>query len=88
MGKRFDWNYFLVKFTSRKWWAMLAGFITPILVLLNVDNLTVEKVGALIISTGALIAFIFSEGKIDAARAKTPVTGGQEDEVETEKYIV
>ena len=87
MEKKFDWNHFLVKFTSRKWWAMLAGFITPILVLLNVDNLTVEKVGALIISTGALIAFIFSEGKIDAARAKAE-GGGKEDEVETEKYIV
>ncbi len=59
------------KLTSRKFWAGVAGFVTPILVLLKFPESEIVTVSALITSGGALIAYIFSEGYVDAMQ--TPV---------------
>lgn len=56
------------KLSSRKFWAAVTGVATAILVLCNVDNLTIERVTALISAEGVLIAYIFSEGNVDSAR--------------------
>lgn len=56
------------KLTSRKFWAGVAGFVAPILVLLHVPESEVVTVCALITSCGSLIAYIFSEGYVDALR--------------------
>ena len=56
------------KLSSRKFWAAVIGVATAILVLCNVDNLTIERVTALISAEGVLIAYIFSEGGVDSAR--------------------
>ena len=56
------------KFTSRKFWAGIAGFISPILVLFKVPESEVVTVCALITSCGALVAYIFSEGYVDAMK--------------------
>ena len=56
------------KLTSRKFWAAVVGFITPILIVFNVPGLTIEQVTAIITSGGALIAYIIGEGLVDANR--------------------
>ena len=57
------------KLISRKFWAGIAGFISPILILLHVPESEVVTVCALITSCGSLIAYIFSEGYVDAMKA-------------------
>ena len=59
------------KLSSRKFWAALVGFITPVLIIFNVPNLTIEQVTAIVTSCGALIAYILSEGYVDANRGGT-----------------
>lgn len=56
------------KLTSRKFWAAVVGFITPILIVFNVPDLTIEQVAAIITSGGTLIAYILGEGLVDANR--------------------
>lgn len=56
------------KLTSRKFWAAIIGFITPILIIFNVPDLTVEQVSTIIMSGATLIAYIIGEGLVDANR--------------------
>lgn len=65
----------LKKFTSRKFWAAIAGFVAPILVLLNMPDNDITTVTALITSCGALIAYIFAETSVDIAREE----GGEDN---------
>jgi hypothetical protein len=68
------------KLTSRKFWAGLAGFITPLLVMFSVDESTITTVTAIITSCGTLIAYIFSEGAVDKAREENTYTISEENE--------
>lgn len=63
--KNINWKQ---KLSSRKFWAALVGFITPVLIVFNVPDLTIEQVTAIVTSGGALIAYILSEGYVDANR--------------------
>ena len=56
------------KLSSRKFWAAVVGFITPILIVFNVPNLTIEQVSTIIMSGATLIAYIIGEGLVDANR--------------------
>lgn len=58
------------KLSSRKFWMALVGFITSILVAFNVPTLTVEQVTAILMGGGTVIAYILSEGFIDAKRVE------------------
>lgn len=53
------------KLTSRKFWAAVTGFVSALLVLYNVDEITIERIIALLSAEGALIAYILTEGAID-----------------------
>ncbi len=66
------------KLTSRKFWAAIIGVATSVMVIFNVDNLTVEQVVALITATSTVIAYIVGEGLVDSARLKN----GSEDKGE------
>lgn len=59
------------KLTSRKFWAAVIGFITPVLVVFGVPDLTIEQVVAIITAGASLIAYIIGEGMIDASREST-----------------
>jgi len=59
------------KLTSRKFWAAVVGFVTAILVALNIDGLTIEQVVAVITAASVLIAYIIGEGMVDAARTNS-----------------
>ena len=56
------------KLTSRKLWVALVGFVTGLLVYFGQTEAQAAQLGALIMSFGSLIAYIFGEGMIDAAR--------------------
>ena len=56
------------KLLSRKFWAGLAGFIAPILVLFKMPENEITTVTALLTSCGSLIAYIFAETSVDMAR--------------------
>lgn len=62
--KRVDWAR---KLTSRKFWAAIVGFITPIMTLAQVPENTAVQVAAIIMAGGTLIAYIIGEGMTDAA---------------------
>ena len=65
------------KLSSRKFWSMVIGVVTALLVLFNVPDLTIEKIIALISAEGVLIAYIFAEGDVDSNRIQQ---GEQQDE--------
>lgn len=56
------------KFTSRKFWMALIGFITALLVAFKVDSLTTEQVVAVVTAVSSLIAYTIGEGLVDASR--------------------
>ena len=65
------------KLSSRKFWSMVIGVVTALLVLFNVPDLTIEKIVALISAEGVLIAYIFAEGDVDSNRIQQ---GEEQDE--------
>lgn len=62
------------KLTSRKFWVAIVGFITPLLIVFNVPDLTIEQVTTTIMSGASLIAYVIGEGLVDASRAGTTPT--------------
>ena len=64
---KIDWKR---KFTSRKFWLAVIGFVTAIMVAFNVDKLTIEQTVAIVSALGTLIAYIIGEGLTDAAHIK------------------
>ncbi len=61
------------KLLSRKFWAGLAGFIAPILVLFKMPENDITTITALLTSCGSLIAYIFAETSVDIARGNGDV---------------
>lgn len=55
------------KLTSRKFWAAVVGFATPLMTMMQVSDSTAVQVTALIMAGGTLIAYIIGEGMTDAA---------------------
>lgn len=62
---KIDWKS---KLTSRKFWAAVVGFVTPLLLAIGLSENTVAQVAAIITAGGTLIAYIIGEGMVDAAR--------------------
>lgn len=56
------------KLTSRKFWVAVTGFVTAILTVYNIDQMTIEQVAGIISATSILIAYIIGEGLVDASR--------------------
>ena len=61
----------VTKLSSRKFWAAVTGFLTALLTIFEVDNLTIEQIIGLVSALSVLIAYIIGEGMVDAARAST-----------------
>lgn len=62
---KIDWKS---KLTSRKFISAVVGVVIAILAIFNVDDLTTEKVIALVSAIGLLAAYIVGEGYVDASR--------------------
>ena len=54
------------------------SFITAILVVFNVSDLTVEQVSTLVMAFGTVIAYIIGEGLVDSARINSSTEGSVE----------
>ena len=59
-----DWKR---KLSSRKFWAMVADFVTMLIIAFGVAEEIAVKITALILAGGGIIAYILGESAIDAA---------------------
>lgn len=66
------------KLTSRKFWVAVIGFVTAILVVFKVDELTIEQVVSVISACSVLIAYIIGEGMVDSSRVSSKESEGDE----------
>ncbi len=71
-GFKIDW---VRKLSSRKFWACICGFVTPLLTALRFGDSDIALVVSIITSAGCLIAYILSEGYVDAKAAGSPRAG-------------
>lgn len=63
---KIDWG---AKLSSRKFWALLAALVVGVLAIFAVPDNIITQVSGIITALGAIIAYILTEGKIDAASA-------------------
>ena len=63
-----DWKR---KLTSRKFWAAIVGFVTPMLLAFGVAEDNVTQVVAIIMAGADVVAYIIAEGLVDANRTET-----------------
>lgn len=59
-----DWKK---KLSSRKFWCALIGFVSALLVAFKVDEGSIAQITSIIMSGASLIAYIISEGFVDAS---------------------
>ena len=57
-----DWKR---KLTSRKFWMAVVGFITPLLMMFDVQENTAAEVASIIMSGASCVAYIIGEGLAD-----------------------
>lgn len=74
---KIDWK---TKLSSRKFWVTLVGFITPTLLAFGATESTASQVAAIIMAGGAVIAYILSEGMVDAGRNSDKDDKGDKDD--------
>ena len=60
---KIDWKR---KLASRKFWAAVAALVATVCVLFGIDDISIEKVCAMISACGVLAVYIFTEGYIDS----------------------
>ena len=60
------------KLSSRKFWVTIGGFITALLVVFGVKDITIEQIIGVIGACGTLAVYVLGESKTDANR-----TGGE-----------
>lgn len=61
---KIDWKR---KLTSRKFWAAVVGFITPIMIAAGAGDNEITQVTAIVMGGATLIAYIIGEGLVDSA---------------------
>ena len=60
-----DWKR---KLTSRKFWAAIVGFVTPMLLAFGIAESDVTQLVAIIMAGADVVAYIIAEGLVDANR--------------------
>lgn len=60
------------KLCRSKLWAALAGFVGGLMIYFGSTETEAAAVGGIIMSFGSVVAYIFAEGWIDAAREGAP----------------
>ena len=74
-----DWK---AKLTSRKFWAAVVGFVTPLLIAFGVAEAEVAQIAGIIMAGATLISYIIGEGMVDAAREGAPTVLTMGDDVD------
>lgn len=73
---------FLKKLKSRKFLAAVAGIVTGLALVFGLDENTISTVAGAVVSVASVIAYIHTEGRIDA-EAIGKAAGDVKDAVET-----
>ena len=55
------------KLSSRKLWAALAGLVSGLAIVFGLDESVMTQITGAVVSVASVIAYIVTEGKIDAA---------------------
>lgn len=63
-----DWKR---KLTSRKFWAAIVGFVTPMLLAFGIAEDSVTQIVAIIMAGADVVAYIIAEGLVDANHTET-----------------
>lgn len=58
------------KLSSRKLWAAVAGIVTGLAMVFGLDEGTVSSVAGAVVSLASVVAYIVTEGKVDAEGVK------------------
>lgn len=61
-----DWKR---KLSSRKFWMAVVGLVSGIMVFCGRSEQEAQQIGGIIMSAASVVAYILSEGMIDAANA-------------------
>ena len=64
---KIDWKR---KLSSRKLWAAAAGVVTGLAMVFGLDEGTMSSVAGAVVSAASVIAYIITEGKVDAEGVK------------------
>lgn len=67
---KIDWKR---KLSSRKLWAAVAGIVAGLAMVFGLDETTISTVAGAVVSVSSVIAYIITEGKVDAAGVKNAV---------------
>ena len=67
MMSKIDWKR---KLSSRKLWAAAAGIVTGLAMVFRLDESTINSVAGAVVSAASLVAYIITEGKVDAEGVK------------------
>ena len=73
---KIDWKR---KLSSRKFWAMLGGFMAAVLAFIGASETVSTQVTAIISAAGVIIAYILAEGFTDAAHAEPEDDDGEQE---------
>lgn len=61
------------KLSSRKLWAAVAGVVTGLAMVFGLDEGTISNVAGAVVSAASVVAYIITEGKVDAEGVKKAV---------------
>ena len=74
---KIDWKR---KLSSRKLWAAAAGIVTGLAMVFGLDEGAISSVAGAVVSVASVIAYIITEGKVDAEGVKKSVEDIQKAE--------
>lgn len=72
---KIDWKR---KLSSRKLWAAAAGIVTGLAMALGLDQSVISNVAGAVVSAASVVAYIITEGRVDAESVKRAVEDVQE----------
>lgn len=67
---KIDWKR---KLSSRKLWAAVAGIVAGLAMVFGLDEGVMSNVAGAVVSVASVIAYIITEGKVDAESVKKAV---------------
>lgn len=70
-----DWKR---KLSSRKLWAAVAGIVVGLSMVFGLDEGTISNVAGAVVSVASVVAYIITEGKVDAESVKNAVESVQD----------
>ena len=66
------------KLSSRKLWAAVAGIVAGLAIVFGLDESIISDVAGAVVSVSSVIAYIITEGKVDAAAVKVAIEDVQQ----------